>query len=147
MKEALYALRLNAGLRPGALEPLEPFLFARGTKELEMQRAQMQVKLATLTAEARIIRRKERALRRRGRRQDADSLRDHRRFRVRRAARHNHLAYGCMRGVPYAAMEGKSRKVPDWNEVMSVVKRFGARGEAASARYRDWLEAARRKAE
>src|SRR6266849_3603660 len=47
-------------------------------------------------------------------------------------ARTSHLAYGCMRGVPYAQMEtmcygplkGYGGSEPDWKSIESMVERF-----------------------
>lgn len=66
------------------------------------------------------------------------NLNHHRTSVLRDHARHNLLAYGILRGVPYLAMEQKCEKAPDWDRVSKIAKRFGATDETVSR----WVEAA-----
>ena len=81
----------------------------------------LRIKIRTLQAEAQIIRHEER----RTRGYEKHLLAEHRRGVVRRAARHNLLAYVHLKGVPYAKVEFNVKNEPNWQEVMRVVKRFG----------------------
>ena len=86
----------------------------------------MRIKVRTLQAEAQIIRHEERQTKG----YEKQMLSDHRRGVVRRAARHNLLAYVHLRGgVPYAKVESNVKDKPDWNEVGKLVKRFGGTQE------------------
>ena len=81
---------------------------------------EMKVKIKSLAEEARIIRHEEkkttgfRYLR----------LRQHRIWDVRRESRATQIAYACMRGVPYDAVEPNSRKDWNWKEVVSRAKKI-----------------------
>lgn len=82
----------------------------------------LKVKLKTLAAEARIIRREEQrthdpALR--------EALYLHRILKVRRAARNTHLAYGYLRGRSYTQLEASCAEAPDWADVKRMVKQYG----------------------
>lgn len=122
--------------------------------------AQLRVKVKTLAAEARFIRREERAALRRGRywryRDDPDDpmksgrtltrayadyedLHTHRTGLVRSVARTNLLAYAALRGVPYATAEVRCRTAPKFDEVGKIARRFGL----PDADWKAWLEAAR----
>lgn len=90
----------------------------------------LKVKVKSLAAESRIIRREQDRLRSRGkirsdRRDLFESLASHRRGVVRREARNSHLAYGYLRGVPYRAMERVAREDPDWHAIERMVGRYG----------------------
>ncbi len=99
-----------------------------------MKITELKVKIKTLAAEARIIALEEqRALRRlahagEGRTEAAkaawQSLREHRRGVVGTAARRSLLAYGFLRGLPYARIEPSNSSKPDWDEVWRVAERF-----------------------
>jgi hypothetical protein len=82
----------------------------------------LRVKVKSLAAEATIIRQE--AARVRGK--VGYGLNQHRTTVVRRHARLNLLAYGLLRGVPYATMEARCREEPDFAEVASIARRFGA---------------------
>jgi len=116
----------------------------------------LKIKLKTLAAEARIIRKEEsKALEagRKGRSLDRDdyerhyrafwSLRHHRTGIVRSVARTNGLAYGFLRGHTYAQMEAKCRSdnQPNFDEIEKIVKRFGTSDDLA--RWPQWLEEAK----
>lgn len=77
-------------------------------------KTELKIKILTLTAEARIIKRQEKRWRKRPLNQ---SLHNHRVHVVRPAARAAHLAYGFLRGRPYAIMEQIVYKDVDWDAV------------------------------
>jgi hypothetical protein len=54
------------------------------------------------------------------------NLNNHRTTVVRDHTRHNLLAYGILRGIPYEVMEEKCYEYPDFKRVFSIAKRFGA---------------------
>jgi len=56
-------------------------------------------------------------------------LNHHRTSVVRSHTRKNLLAYGCLRGTPYQAMELKCFEVPNFAEVEKIAKRFGGAEE------------------
>lgn len=94
----------------------------------------LQIKRLTLTAEARIIHRKEKKLRRQQRQrptQDRDysrltSLHEHRINVVRPAARAAHLAHAILRGHAYARVEHpNTRTVPPIDAVAENLRSFG----------------------
>lgn len=97
-----------------------------------MKNVELKVKVASLAAEAIIIRRLQariaRAASRRGVAKglspDWVSLQEHRRGVIRHEARHSHLAYGFLRGTPYAKIEAKCWTKPDWAKVEAMAKRF-----------------------
>lgn len=86
----------------------------------------LKVKLKSLAAEARIIRKEE--MRSHGTLRDALCI--HRRVIVRSEARATHLAYGFLRGRQYIQLEHKAESAPDWKKVESMVKRYGQAGIA-----------------
>lgn len=114
---------------------------------------ELKIKAKSLTAEARIIRSIERRLRKQINRLKANAFREpksdedrerwisearakrdgvqsHRRFIVGAEARNTHLARGCLRGVPYRAMETKVHPVNrltagDWKAIDAMVTRYG----------------------
>lgn len=57
-------------------------------------------------------------------------LQRHRRFVVRPHARAALLAYGYMRGTPYRRMEAKTHEKPNWDTVISNIKKFGEFNES-----------------
>jgi hypothetical protein len=98
----------------------------------------LKIKLKSLAAEARIIRREEIKLRNRARQRRAkgksvdvsallDSLREHRVQAVRRETRLTHLAYGFLRGRSYNAMERNATalKPSDWTRVKTMIQKYG----------------------
>jgi len=54
------------------------------------------------------------------------NLNHHRTEVVRPHARHNLLAYGLIRKVPYAAIEQYTVKPPEWSKIEKLARRFGA---------------------
>lgn len=73
------------------------------------------------------------------------SLRGHRVNDIRPEARCALLAYGFLRGVPYRAMEAKTRKPVDFKRLKSLVSKFGglpdSKCEVDEQTLRDWLTA------
>lgn len=84
----------------------------------------LKVKVKSLAAESRIIRREEE----RSRGDLRDQLRAHRRREVRREQRATQLAYGYLRGIAMSRIEPKPLTEPDWKRVEAMVKRYGAPG-------------------
>lgn len=83
---------------------------------------QLKVKVKSLAAEARIIRREEN---RAASPQLKLELKEHRRGSVRNTTRQALLAYGFLRGRPYCMMEAKAAFAPDWADLKAQVQRFG----------------------
>lgn len=69
-------------------------------------------------------------------------LSEHRKGKVRHAARENGLAYGFIRGRSYAQMEAKCRpdNRPDFKSIEKIARRFGALEH--KERWADWLASA-----
>lgn len=84
--------------------------------------AELKVKVLSLGAESKIIRREE--LRHTKRPITQSSLRGHRALVVRPEARHSLLAYGFLRGRPYKSIEYKCKVEPDWDKVYRIARRF-----------------------
>jgi hypothetical protein len=87
------------------------------------QRVYLKVKVKSLAAEAKIIRKEEK---RASRLSIRIGLRDHRVGIVRHEARHAQLAYGFLKGRSYAEMEGGSKQAPDWNKIRKMVEKYGS---------------------
>jgi hypothetical protein len=124
----------------------------------------LRVKLKSLAAEARIIKaaerkvlRQRRKLRARGDGQNFDTydlrymqLRDHRKGRVRGAARTANLALGFLNGRAYAEVEQYTEVPPDFTKVEGTVhdfvigyKYFGEkRKDEITALFKAWVDAA-----
>ncbi len=101
----------------------------------------LKVKVKSLAAEARIIRREEQRCKARpadkpGRTELLLQLKAHRRDTVRREARHSLLAMGYLRGRAYRAMERTCRQDPSWSEVERMVQKYGP--PAHNASFKDW---------
>jgi hypothetical protein len=103
-----------------------------------MMKLFLKIKLKSLAAEARIIRKEEIKLRNRARQRRAkgkpvdvaatlDALHEHRIMAVRRESRLTHLAYGFLRGRSYTAMERKATtlKPSDWTRVKAMIQKYG----------------------
>jgi len=108
----------------------------------------LKVKVTSLAAEARIIRkleRHEKAKRKPGSPPSAAffGLQSHRRFDVRNEARSACLAYGFLRGVPYSAMEAKAYQPPNWKRVEQLVGKY-AEGDQREVmqHFSQWKDAA-----
>ncbi len=98
----------------------------------------LKIKIMSLAAEARIIRREEQRwygasdLRR--------GLRNHRVYEVRTEARAALLAYGYLRGRTYAALETKPAINPSWERVVSLVKKYGSEPKVDQKTLEAWAE-------
>jgi len=100
-----------------------------------MQKTELKVKIKSLAEEARIIRKEENKTLKLHKMKypeggycpQYDSLRNHRRIDVQGEARAALLAYGYLRGVPYKAMESKTKEDnrPNWKRVRTIAKKFG----------------------
>lgn len=96
----------------------------------------LKIKLRSLEAESRIIRHEEHKVLERERHNQGESftgysyehvsLREHRKHTVGSEARHSHLAYGFLKGIPYHVMERtcKDNNKPDLDKVKSIAERF-----------------------
>lgn len=114
--------------------PAAPVVPSEGDLLARERLIHLRIKVKSLAAEATIIRQEERrvcGLVRWG-------LQQHRKTVVRRAARESLLAYGLLRGAPYARMERACREAPDFGAVATVAKRFGGDPAAVTA----WVAAA-----
>jgi hypothetical protein len=112
-----------------------------------MSKTYLKIKLMSLAAEAKIIRRQEQKLVKRRRQLRAAgkevpetsdvlvSLHNHRTLDVRSEARSAHLAYGYLRGTPYRAMEWRCEDYhqPKWKRVLEIVNKFGSMKHTAEA--------------
>lgn len=83
----------------------------------------LKVKVKSLAAEARIIRREEH--RWPGDSPTRASLQGHRRNDVRREARHSYLALAYLRGRAYREVEQTCHRDPDWEAVARMIKKYG----------------------
>lgn len=81
----------------------------------------LRIKIKSLAAEAEIIRRE--AKKTKG--MTKWGLNHHRTSVVRHHSRHNLLAYGFLRGVPYCVMERNCDEAPDFKMVAEIARRFG----------------------
>lgn len=118
--------------------------------ELRDKRAFLRVKLKSLAAEARIIRREE-ARNKRLRYE----LSEYRRGVVRAAARNTQLAYAFLKGRTYRSIEAKATTPPNWKEVERMVSQYGVQRDyenqshaehekavaAQSERFKRWPDA------
>lgn len=84
----------------------------------------LKMKLKSLAAEARIIRRQELKTRGPTWNLTRESLHRHRIDVVRRASRETHLAYGFIRGRSYDSMERKCLVDPDFKAVATMVRKY-----------------------
>lgn len=85
------------------------------------RREMLRIKLMSLAAEARIIKKEERrmpvAL--------AGEMHRHRIRRVRAEARDTHVALGFLRGRAYAQLEPIHYTDPEWKQVLAMVQKYG----------------------
>lgn len=88
----------------------------------------LRVKLKSLAAEAKIIRLEEQRANQHKDYELQTSLHLHRAGVVRSQSRHTLLAYQFLRGVPYAAVEGKVREgnLPSVLAIANMVRKYGA---------------------
>ena len=66
-------------------------------------------------------------------------LNHHRKTIVRHHTRHNLLAYGLLKKIPYKVMEKSCRKAPNFNSVTQHAKQFGGEKEDITL----WVEEAK----
>lgn len=92
----------------------------------------LKVKIKNLADEARTIRHEESKTSG----MERWSLRHHRKTVVRRAARHNLLAYAFLRGRPYSHIESaRTERLPEWKRVKKIATDFGGDPE----RFDNWI--------
>lgn len=107
----------------------------------------LKVKIMSLAAEARIIRKLE--LRwKKAPRKGLDphpmffSLQDHRKKDVRSESRSANIAYGFLRGRPYKTIEAACHKQPDWARAEQIALKFGGNPLATNitlkAQFKEW---------
>lgn len=83
----------------------------------------LKIKLKSLAAEARIIRKEE--LKNKGKWSwKAESFHYHRVSLLRPITRATHIAYGLLRGLEYNQIEPTSKATPHWGKVRSMVKKY-----------------------
>jgi hypothetical protein len=111
----------------------------------------LKVKVKSLAAEARIIRAEER----KAEPVLQGTLHFHRIGPLKATSRETQLAYGCLRGVPYAKMESSTFTEPDWDSIKAMAQRFcwvynsaspretWKKKEAAEVAIEEWLVAAK----
>lgn len=109
-------------------------------------KAYLKIKVVSLAAEAVLIRREERAMKRRKSAAAAEArvgLRLHRVHVVRPEARAACLAYAFLRGRAYRQVEAKAHSLPDWPRVAKLVERYceGDR-KAIMQRFGEWKDEA-----
>jgi hypothetical protein len=98
---------------------------------------ELNVKVRSLAAEARIIRNREKSIRRKWRRnvertdeqkndlhRRYESLRRHRVLELRPEARATQLAIGFLKGRSYASMEPTAKSSPKWDRVNRLVSKY-----------------------
>lgn len=83
-------------------------------------RVYLKVKIKSLAAEAKIIRKEECKTK-----YNYWGLREHRKGVVRNEARHTLLAYGFIRGKAYKDIEATCHTEPDWDKVKKMVEKYG----------------------
>ena len=106
-----------------------------------MSKTFLKIKIKSLAAEAAIIRREERRLPRAGMTGLRYALAQHRRYDVRSEARSALLAYGFLRGLPYARIEAKCWTVPDLARTAEIAAKFGGFDKkVALVQIRAWTE-------
>ncbi len=94
----------------------------------------LQVRVKSLAAEARILRHKERSLKKHGPLKDGrlerfNVLEYRRRVEVRRESRHHHLAYACLRRTPYLKVEQKCQEKANFGRVKQILHLFLSDGD------------------
>jgi len=109
----------------------------------------LKIKIVNLADEARTIRAEEKKVVKQYRRKHGGELTnktgsyipgqsilaEHRRGRVREAARANLLAYAYLRGVPYECVESPNTVKPiDWPRVRKIIQTFGGDGNETKVR-------------
>lgn len=90
---------------------------------MQDERTYLKIKIKSLAAEARIIRKETRRVKRIS---IKNGLALHRKGIVRFEARHALLAYGFLRGLEYRQMEQKAHEPPDWKKVRKMIEKYGS---------------------
>lgn len=90
----------------------------------------LRIKILSLQAEAKLIRREEARWIIKGRRDHPIrlGLKAHRKWDVRREQRASLLAYGFLRGRKYKQIEAKCHTPPNWVRVADLVAKYGGTG-------------------
>jgi len=86
------------------------------------ERICLKIKIKSLAAEAKIIRKEEKRVKFQSIR---ESLYRHRIDVVRYEARHTHIAYGFLRGRTYAQIEANPKTPPNWDKIRKMVEKYG----------------------
>ena len=117
---------------------------------LRLERENMVNKTRTFRRYEKAMARASNALRNKGMTDEADTAeRNRRTFQqdrvyTRKRARHHHLAYGFIRGVPYSAMERETYTKPDLGWVRSIVFAFSQDDPRVwQQKFAEWEDAAR----
>lgn len=92
--------------------------------DTDFSKIHMKIKIKSLAAEARIIRVEEAKAKKARKTELLSSLAEHRRGKLRQAARESYLVYAFLRGVPYWVVEKPGSSKPNWDEVEKAIKRF-----------------------
>ena len=94
------------------------------TKPSTIGIVKLKIKLKSLAAEARIIRKEE--LKNKGKwAWQAESFHVHRTQHLRPITRATHVAYGLLRELEYLQIEPTTKSQPDWSKVRSMVAKYG----------------------
>ena len=102
----------------------------------------LKIKIMSLAAEARIIRREARTWP--GQSPQRVGLHEHRVNVVRRECRAASLAYAFLRGRAYRSLEARCHEAPDWYKVQKFAERYGEGDKRVIAeRARAWIDAAK----
>lgn len=106
-----------------------------------MQYPFLRVKIKSLAAEAKIIRREEVKFKPQVSENGIyESLHNHRTYDVRNEARSAQLAYGLLRGIEYSRIESKCYEPPNEIRIRDNVARFGlVSKDVALKQVKDWL--------
>lgn len=119
----------------------------------------LKIKIMTLAAEAKAIRKNELRLQRSinkavnkgkgqydyvdGHRFVRANLHHHRTHTVRKETRHSHIAYGFLRGRQYMEIETFAREPIQWDRIEKLVTRFGCDGNDSRVvlqRFAEWKD-------
>ena len=103
-------------------------------------RAYLRVKLLSLAAESKIIRKE--MLKYKGPTEIYQGLHLHRTIDVREESRASHVAMGFLKGLTYKQIESKCYQEPDWKRVWNLIKKYGE-GDMERIRpvFVEWKEA------
>lgn len=105
-----------------------------------MSKTFLKIKIMSLAAEAKIIRKEANRWPREGQQGVRFELNQHRRFDVRSEARSAQLAYGFLRNRPYRSMEQKCHTVPNAARITEIAVKFGRLDKKqTAAAVMEWL--------